>query len=150
MRSRPVRRHDGNVLPNEIDEDVQAALAGELLLLQVSVRQSSAKVALLLHPDFFEFAPSGTRWDRAGAIAALATQQAPPGQTAVAEVSGLTGTRLADDVILVTYASHSRGRDFDRSSIWRKTRDGWRLYFHQGTESGARQSPASLGIIILS
>ena len=39
------------MFPIEIDEDVQAAVAGELLLLQVSVRRSPAEIALLLHPD---------------------------------------------------------------------------------------------------
>jgi hypothetical protein len=50
----------------ETDEGVQAAVAGELRLLKVSVRQSQPEVAAILHSDFFEFDPSGKRWDRAG------------------------------------------------------------------------------------
>jgi hypothetical protein len=36
-------------------------------------------------------------------------------------------------VVLLTYVSESGDRRSNRSSIWRKTPGGWRLYFHQGT-----------------
>jgi hypothetical protein len=116
-----------------IDEDVQAAIAGELLLLMVSVRQSPEEAGVLLHPDFFEFDPSGRRWDRRAVIAELARQQVPAGQEAVADVSEVNGIRLSEDVVFVTYISEDRDGRYNRSSVWRKSRDGWRLYFHQGT-----------------
>jgi hypothetical protein len=35
--------------------------------------------------------------------------------------------------VLVTYVSERGERRARRSSVWRKTEDGWRVYFHQGT-----------------
>lgn len=66
-------------------------------------------------------------------IEALAAEQSPAGQDAVAAVSDLAGTRLADDVVLVTYVSQRESRRCNRSSLWRRTPEGWRVYFHQGT-----------------
>lgn len=116
-----------------IDEDVQAAIAGELLLLMVSVRQSPEEVGVLLHPDFFEFDPSGRRWDRRAIIGELAAQQAPVGQETVADVAEVKGIRLSEGVVFVTYISEDQDGRYNRSSVWRKSNDGWRLYFHQGT-----------------
>ena len=48
----------------------------------------------------------------------------------------MTGTGLADDVIHLTYLSQRAGRPALRSSIWLRTPDGWRVYFHQGTLIG--------------
>jgi len=125
------------------DVAVRAAIAGELRLLDPAVRQSPELTAELLHPDFVEFGASGRRWSRAEMIEALAAGQPPAGQypagqssagqDAVAAVSDLAGTRLADDIVLVTYLSQRESRRCHRSSIWRRTPDGWRVYFHQGT-----------------
>jgi hypothetical protein len=124
------------------DEDpyVQAAIAGELRLLETSVRHATDKAEALLHPDFFEFGASGRCWTRDEIIAMLAEEPAADGQEAVATVSDMTGTRLADDVVLVTYtterladANGRPGRRCHRSTIWRRTPEGWRAYFHQGT-----------------
>jgi hypothetical protein len=120
------------------DEAVRAAIAGELRLLEPAVRQSPELTGELLHPDFVEFGASGRRWSRAEMIESLAAEQSPAvsspaGQDAVATVSDLAGTRLADDIVLVTYLSQRESRRCHRSSIWRRTADGWRVYFHQGT-----------------
>ena len=115
------------------DEAVAAAIAGELRLLDPAVRRAPEQVADLLHPDFLEFGASGRRWSRPDIIEELAAEQHPGGQQAVAQVSELTGTRLAPDVVLVTYVSQSESRRCHRSSVWRQTPAGWRVFFHQGT-----------------
>jgi hypothetical protein len=114
------------------DEDVQIVIGLELQLLQPQVRASAAELENLLHPDFYEFGASGRTWDRSGTILAL-TGEAPPAEDAPATAAGITGIRLADDVVHVTYLSRRDQRSAHRSSIWLRTRAGWRLYFHQGT-----------------
>lgn len=116
-----------------IDEAVEAAVVAELLLLKVSVRQSPEEIRRLLHSDFLEFDPTGGRWDRASVIDALASQQPPAGRTSVADIHDVKGLRLSEDVVFLTYITEDGTRRHNRSSIWRKTSDGWRLYFHQGT-----------------
>ena len=114
------------------DEDVQMVIGLELQLLQPQVRASAAELEKLLHPDFHEFGASGRAWDRSGTILAL-TGERPPAEDVPATAAGITGIRLADDVVHVTYLSRRDQRSSHRSSIWLRTGAGWRLYFHQGT-----------------
>ncbi len=104
----------------------------ELQLLQPQVRASAGELEKLLHPDFYEFGASGRKWDRSDTILAL-TGERPPAEDAPASAAEITGIRLADDVVHVTYLSRRDERSAHRSSIWLRTGAGWRLYFHQGT-----------------
>jgi len=127
------------------DQDVQAVIELELQLQKPEVRAEPGAVEALLHPGFSEFGASGRRWGRTEMIAALAAEQ-PGAEQPGAEQPGseepaitateMTGTRLADDVIHLTYLSQRAGRRALRSSIWLRTPDGWRVYFHQGTLIG--------------
>jgi hypothetical protein len=114
------------------DRNVQTVIELELRLLQPQVRAEPQEVESLLHPDFSEFGASGRRWGRTETIAALAAEQ-PGGELPSITVTEIVGTRLADDVIHLTYVSQRGGRRGRRSSIWLRTQDGWRVYFHQGT-----------------
>ncbi|MDG9717822.1 DUF4440 domain-containing protein [Streptomyces sp. DH24] len=118
----------------EHDEAVAAAIDGELALLDPGVRSSRQRVDALLHPDFREFGASGRVWDRASIMAML--DETDPGEPPTA-VSGMTGVRLAPDLVHLTFDTDAGGRRAHRSSLWRRTREGWRLYFHQGTLFGA-------------
>ena len=119
------------------DQDVQAVIELELQLQKPAVRAEPADVEALLHPGFSEFGASGRRWGRTEMIAALAAEQPAADQPAAGEpfvtVTDLAGTRLADDVIHLTYVSQRAGQRALRSSIWRRTSGGWRVHFHQGT-----------------
>ena len=114
------------------DQDVQTVIELELRLLQPEVRAGPGEVEALLHPGFSEFGASGRPWGRPEMIAALSAEQ-PAGEEPVVTATDMAGTRLADDVIHLTYVSQRAGRRALRSSIWLRTPDGWRVYFHQGT-----------------
>ena len=94
------------------------------------MRSSSERTLTFLHPDFVEFGASGRRWDAAG-VAASVAQAAPPGE--LIEAVDMSGVRLADDVVLVTYETRRPGRVSLRSSVWVRVDAQWRLRFHQGT-----------------
>ncbi|MEU9186793.1 DUF4440 domain-containing protein [Streptomyces sp. NPDC048484] len=113
---------------------VEAAIEGELRLLDPEIRRSPALVGALLHPGFHEFGASGRHWDRAAIIEMLTetTETTEPDAAPVA-ASRMRGVRLAPDVVHLTFDTESNGRHAHRSSLWRRTEDGWRLYFHQGT-----------------
>jgi hypothetical protein len=114
------------------DQDIQAVIELELRLQKPEVRAEPGAVEALLHPCFSEFGASGRRWERTEMLAALAAEQ-PGGEEPAITATEMTGTRLADDVIHLTYLSQRVGRRALRSSIWLRTADGWRVYFHQGT-----------------
>jgi len=110
---------------------VAAAIEGELRLLDPVVRSSADVLAALLHPDFREIGTSGRLWERRTIIAALTAPDAPhPGPLTA---SRMRGDQLASDLVHLTFDTESRGLRSHRSSLWRLTGSGWRLYFHQAT-----------------
>lgn len=111
---------------------VEAAIMGELSLLDAEVRRSPERMGALLHPDFYEFGSSGRLWDRASVLTEL-TLLAQQGSRPVT-ASRMKGVQLAPDLVHLTFDTEGdNGRRVHRSSLWRRTQDGWRLYFHQGT-----------------
>ncbi|WP_369249934.1 DUF4440 domain-containing protein [Streptomyces sp. R41] len=119
----------------ERDAAVEAAIEGELRLLDPEIRRSPELVGALLHPDFHEFGASGRIWDRASIIASLAGENesgARPSTT-----SHMKGVQLASDLVHLTFDTDNNGLRAHRSSLWRLTEEGWLLYFHQGTPHGS-------------
>jgi hypothetical protein len=119
------------------DQDVRTVIERELWLLQPQVRAAPGEVQALLHPEFREFGASGRRWSQADMITSLTAEEPaaeePGGEEPLITATEMTGTRLANDVIHLTYVSQRGERRARRSSIWLRTQDGWRVYFHQGT-----------------
>lgn len=112
------------------DDDVRAAIDAERRLLDPLVRTDPVAVEALLDPEFTEVGRSGRRWDRQAILAMLATESphhAPP------TTSDLRGVRLADNVVHLTYTSERDGQLTHRSSVWRRSDDSRRVYYHQGT-----------------
>ncbi|MET9092273.1 nuclear transport factor 2 family protein [Streptomyces cyaneofuscatus] len=110
---------------------VAAAIEGELRLLDPVVRASADLLAALLHPEFREIGTSGRLWDRESIIEALTADDAPrPGPLTA---SRMRGTQLGPDLVHLTFDTESKGLRSHRSSLWRLTGAGWRLYFHQAT-----------------
>ncbi|MFF1376276.1 DUF4440 domain-containing protein [Streptomyces sp. NPDC058308] len=110
---------------------VEAAVEGELRLLDPEVRASPELFGALLHPEFTEIGASGTRWDRASIVEVLTAHPAPGSRPTT--TSGMRGVQLADDLVHLTFDTDNNGRRAHRSSLWRRTEDGWLLWFHQGT-----------------
>ncbi|NEC66697.1 DUF4440 domain-containing protein [Streptomyces sp. SID9727] len=126
-------------LSDEEGRAVRAAMAGELRLLEPAVRASPDAVGELLDPEFTEFGASGRRYDRVSILAVTsAVEDDDPGP----DVSDLSGSMLAPDLVHLTYVTERNGRLCRRSSLWRRTGEQWRLYFHQGTPAGPARGTA--------
>lgn len=85
----------------------------------------------VLSPGFVEFGRSGKIWTRE---ATLTTPKRKIGARIPLPKFGVR--MITEDVALVTYRSEGLEDDIEvgnRASIWRRTGDGWRLEFHQGT-----------------
>jgi hypothetical protein len=109
---------------------VEAAIEGELSLLDPAIRRSPELLGALLHPGFHEFGVSGRHWDRASIIASLATTESGSSPSVT---SRMKGVELGPDLVHLTFDTENNGRHAHRSSLWRRTAEGWQLYFHQGT-----------------
>ncbi|MFD8688558.1 DUF4440 domain-containing protein [Streptomyces sp. NPDC059651] len=124
---------------HEEERSVRAAVEGELRLLDPGVRASPEAVTELLDPEFHEFGASGRRYDRTSILdvtsagAGNTTDDKAPAPSVVTEMSGAL---LAPGLVHLTYVSEGDGRRVRRSSIWRQSESGWRMYFHQGTPAG--------------
>ncbi|MGW2088609.1 nuclear transport factor 2 family protein [Streptomyces sp. NPDC001880] len=110
---------------------VQAAIEAEMRLLDPDVRASPARVLELLDPEFLEIGASGRRWDATSILTVTSDGSVAP--EAPVEVSEMSGTALAPGIVHLTYFADHNGRRARRSSMWRLTEVGWRMYFHQGT-----------------
>ncbi|NUR04265.1 MAG: DUF4440 domain-containing protein [Streptomyces sp.] len=121
-------------MADENERAVQAAIAGELRLLEPEVRASPALVSELLDPEFTEIGSSGRWWDAESILTVTSAGTVSP--AAPVKVSKLSGTVLAPGIVHLTYFADNQGRRVWRSSLWRLTETGWRMYFHQGTPAG--------------
>lgn len=96
--------------------------------LQLSTRESTAKLNRLLAEDFWEIGSSGIPYDKAFCLdqGVVLTEMT---------LHHYEIQPLSEDTALATYyvEDTTRHRNTLRSSIWKKLDERWQLYFHQGT-----------------
>ncbi|MFE1754742.1 nuclear transport factor 2 family protein [Streptomyces anandii] len=116
-------------------EQVEAAVAAELRLMDPAVRASRERAMDLLDPEFVEVGASGRRWTYDEMLAALPELAGATGRGPRHEPSHMTGAVLAPGLVHLTYETALGGRRVRRSSLWRRSGDtgDWRMYYHQAT-----------------
>lgn len=110
-----------------VDPECQQVVDLELSLLQPSVRTNPAAVLKLLHPAFREIGAAGRVWTREDVADAMA------GDAQQISAAEIIASRLAPDVVLITYRADRPERSTLRSSVWVHAQGRWLLRFHQGT-----------------
>ncbi|MFF7985642.1 DUF4440 domain-containing protein [Streptomyces sp. NPDC007901] len=118
-------------MTDENDQAVRAAIDAESKLLDPEVRARPELVLELLDPEFTEVGASGRRWDARSILTVTSGGSVSPDSPVV--VTGMSGTVLAPGVVHLTYFADHQGSRVWRSSLWRLTGTGWRMYYHQGT-----------------
>jgi hypothetical protein len=118
-------------MADESERAVQAAVAAEMRLLDPAVRAVPVLVSELLDPEFTEFGASGRRWDATSILTVTSAGSVTP--ESPVKVSEMSGVVLAPGIVHLTYFADHSGRRAWRSSLWRLTETGWRMYFHQAT-----------------
>jgi hypothetical protein len=92
-----------------------------------------ADVERMTDPDFFEVGASGRRYSRDFVLDVLEKRFADPGED-VWECSDSRCLELAPDTYLVTYTLlQQKQRKTRRATIWRRSAQGWKVIYHQGT-----------------
>ncbi|MEV6325975.1 GNAT family N-acetyltransferase [Nocardia sp. NPDC051787] len=132
LASGPAQPADELMTGVPTEDPVRQVVDAELDLLDPAVRASPQALAVFLDPSFVEFGASGRRWDRDSIIAAVAAE---PSTTIAA--TAMHGELLSRDLAHITYIAERDGQRSLRSSLWRRTDEGWRIYFHQGTPVAA-------------
>jgi hypothetical protein len=83
--------------------------------------------------DFWETGASGRRYSRQFVLDELEKRLATP-HADVWETSDFQCRRLDHDIYLLTYTLlQDHVRLTRRATIWRRTSDGWKIVYHQGT-----------------
>jgi len=83
--------------------------------------------------DYWETGASGRRYSRQAVLDGLEERFAAPHDD-VWETSEFACRRLGEDTYLLTYTLlQDRVRMTRRATIWRKTLEGWKIVYHQGT-----------------
>ena len=105
----------------------------ENYLLRSDVRGSHEELDRLLADDFYEVGTSGRLFDKTDIIDALVSET--PRTLVMQE---FIATSLSESVVLTTFRiirhiSDEETRSSRHSSVWRKTEDGWEMFYHQGT-----------------
>jgi hypothetical protein len=89
--------------------------------------------ARMVSDDFCEVGASGRQYSREFVLDELEKRFAVPHDD-VWETKDFVCRCLAEDVYLLTYTLvQDRVRVTRRSTIWRRTTDGWEIEYHQGT-----------------
>lgn len=89
--------------------------------------------ARMMAPDYWEIGASGRRYSRDFILKGL--EQHPPAdaETAGWVCSDFGLRQLGLDTYLLTYTLDQNGRVTRRTTIWRRSDQGWQIVFHQGT-----------------
>jgi hypothetical protein len=82
--------------------------------------------------DFWEIGASGRRYSRAYVLETLAARAEEPVDDHF-EARDFHCRGLGAEVYLLTYTLLQGERVTRRSTIWRRTPQGWQILFHQGT-----------------
>ncbi|KAA3631812.1 MAG: DUF4440 domain-containing protein [Calditrichaeota bacterium] len=96
-----------------------------------STRFDLAYMENILHKDFFEFGRSGSVYTRKSCLEIPACEI-----KAKLPLDNFLVHYLSENCIMVTYITKDQLNNYkvvNRSSIWIKSEDGWKLRFHQGT-----------------
>lgn len=104
-------------------------------LRQVHIRKNKERLLQLLAPEFYEFGRSGRSYTLQEILAHMEAET----EELHVHAQDFRLLMLAEGLYLLTYraADINQGgpatRHTNRSSIWRRSADGWQMVFHQGT-----------------
>jgi len=134
-----------NRMAPEVEPNLDLVTAPELaeILAELSSREpifhrpefgtSRADLEKMTVDDFWEVGASGTRYSRKFILDELERRYATK-HADVWETSDFFCRQLGPDVYLLTYnlLQHETRRT-QRSTIWHRPQDGWKIVYHQGT-----------------
>jgi hypothetical protein len=85
---------------------------------------------------FWEIGASGRRYSREYVLGVLQDRYREPSYVALEdtwETNDFACRQLASDTYLLTYTLLQGSRKTRRSTVWRRSSEGWKIMFHQGT-----------------
>ena len=121
--------------PSEEDagEVLKHLAAREPIFHRPEFGTARADFEAMMAPEFWETGASGRRYTREEVLDVLEERYSKTHDD-VWVTSEFGCQRLAQDLYLVTYTLlQDRVRLTRRATIWRRTEEGWKIVYHQGT-----------------
>ena len=91
-----------------------------------------AELEMMVDGDFWEVGASGRRYTRKYTLEVLEKRTGTLDEE-LWETTDFRCQELAADLYLLTYTLRQGERITRRSTIWRRSTEGWKVVFHQGT-----------------
>ena len=91
-----------------------------------------AELEMMVDGDFWEVGASGRRYTRKHTLEVLEKRTGTLDEE-LWETTDFRCQELAADLYLLTYTLRQGERITRRSTIWRRSTEGWKVVFHQGT-----------------
>ena len=137
-KDKPIKRNDYTTItriplhtPQMTKQDLTQLQSLEISLWKPKTRFDKKYMNKILSPKVFEFGRSGKIYTRKEII------NCPPQEIKIhLPLKDFKIHKITKDIILITYISKVQYKKLDisnRSSLWLKTKTGWKLQFHQGT-----------------
>jgi hypothetical protein len=117
----------------ELQEDLAELTRREPIFHRAELGTTRTDFERMTAEDFWETGASGRRYSRQFVLDELEKRFAAPHED-VWETSEFQCRRLGEDLYLLTYTLlQDHVRLTRRATIWRKTPEGWKIVYHQGT-----------------
>jgi len=123
--------------PSRKTSDALLPVQGELIAREPIFHRpelgtSRANFEAMVAPDFWEVGASGRRYSKQYVLDTLEERYSRPHHDAW-RTEDFYCQEIASDNYLLTYTLHQDTRVTRRSTLWRRTPDGWLIVYHQGT-----------------
>ncbi|MEZ2222237.1 DUF4440 domain-containing protein [Rhizobium sp. RCC_161_2] len=117
----------------QLDDILKELSAREPIFDSREFGTSRADLERMTDEAFWEIGASGKIYQRSYVIETLLKRYDKAPEPHGWPCRDFTITPLADKLFLLSYTLEEPGRITRRSTIWRRTDEGWKIVFHQGT-----------------
>lgn len=119
--------------PAELEDVLAELSAREPIFHRAGFGRTRADFERMIAEDFWETGASGRRYSRSFVLDEL-ERRFSAAREGEWEERDFCCRRLSDDTYLLTYTLlENRQRLTRRATIWRRTAEGWKIVYHQGT-----------------
>jgi hypothetical protein len=129
--------HGANMEPNLVTDPNLLDVLNELIQREPIFHRpelgtTRADFEAMTEPTFWEVGASGRHYSREYVLDELERRYANPAEDAW-QTHDFHCLEIAADNYLLTYTLIQGDRVTRRSTIWRRTAEGWKIVYHQGT-----------------
>ena len=121
-----------NILDNKnLEEQVKC---NELKLLEKDTRKNKNELEKLISKDFIEYGSSGLIYSYDETINGLLNET----EEKIYKIIKMETKIISNNIVMVLYIIDINGNISNRSSIWKKENNEWKIIFHQGTKANKK------------